>query len=183
MRIIAGSLGGRLIRTVEGEGYRPAMGRTREALFSMLGSRGLDWPECRVLDLFAGSGSLAFEALSRGASEALLVENGTLPMRCLRANVAALGLEERCHLVQDDVARLLRRPPAQPFELVFIDPPYGKDLLGPSLHALIGQGWLAPGAFVTAEVEREARLDAPGSLNLVADRLFGRTRILIWTAA
>jgi len=183
MRIIAGSLGGRLLKTVEGEGYRPAMGRTREALFSMLGSRGLDWQDCRVLDLFAGSGSLAFEALSRGAAEALLVENAALPMRCLRSNVAALGLEGRCQLVQDDVLRLLRRPPAIPFGLVFIDPPYGKDLLGPALRSLVGQGWLAPGAFVTAEVEKEARLDVPDTLTPLADRLFGRTRILIWTAA
>ena len=84
MLIIAGGLGGRVLKTVEGEGYRPAMGRTREALFSMLTARGLVWREARVLDLFAGSGSLAFEALSRGAPNALLVENAAPAMRCLQ---------------------------------------------------------------------------------------------------
>ena len=87
MRIISGRLGGRTLKTVEGEGYRPAMSKTREALFSMLAARGLVWSTARVLDLFAGSGSLAFEAISRGAPHALLVENSVQAMRCLQANV------------------------------------------------------------------------------------------------
>ena len=90
MRIISGRLGGRNLKTVEGEGYRPAMGKTREALFSMLAARGIDWYSARVLDLFAGSGSLAFEAISRGAEHALLVEMAPQAVRCLKANIAAL---------------------------------------------------------------------------------------------
>lgn len=180
MRITAGILGGRQLKTVEGEGYRPAMGRTREALFSMLTARGLEWNSARVLDLFAGSGSLAFEALSRGATEACLVENSGPAMRCLKGNVEILGLRDRCRLFQEDVLRFLKQPPVQPYDLVFIDPPYGKDLLQPCLRLLAGKAWLTPGAFVTAEVEKEARLLIPEVFTLETERLFGRTRIMIW---
>jgi 16S rRNA (guanine966-N2)-methyltransferase len=156
MRVIAGRLGGRLLKTVEGEGYRPAMGRTREALFSMLAARGLDWPTARVLDLFAGSGSLAFEAVSRGAPHALLVESAPQAVRCLTANTTALGLEGVVRLLAEDVLRVLKRPPDAPYHLVFMDPPYRKRLADPALRLLTQRGWLAPGAFVTAEVEKEA---------------------------
>lgn len=183
MRIIAGGLGGRVLKTVEGEGYRPAMGRTREALFSMLGSRGLAWNQTRVLDLFAGSGSLAFEALSRGAPSALLVENAAPAMRCLQENVAALGLEGQARLLREDVLRFLKRQPPKGFELVFMDPPYRKNLAEPALRALADRGWLTPGAFVTAEIEKDARLTPPASFTLLAERLFGQTRICIWTSA
>lgn len=180
MRIIAGTLGGRLLKTVEGEGYRPAMGKTREALFSMLEARGTDWPALRVLDLFAGSGSLAFEALSRGAAYALLVENARPALRCLAANVAALGLEARTGLLDADVLRALKTPPAEPYGLVFMDPPYRRNLAGPALRLLAERGWLAAGAFVAAEIEKDARLAAPETFRPEADRLFGQTRVLLW---
>lgn len=157
MRIIAGRLGGRGLKTVQGEGYRPAMGRTREALFSMLEARGLDWQGARVLDLFAGSGSLAFEALSRGALSALLVENAAPAVRCLQQNIADLGLADQARLLKEDVPRLLRRPPAEPFDLVFMDPPYRKNLAPPALRALAENNWLAPGALVSAEIEKDLK--------------------------
>src|SRR5574344_631800 len=103
MRMMSGRLGRRNLKTVEGEGYRPAMGKTREALFSMLAARGMDWYSARVLDLFAGSGSLAFEAISRGAEHALLVEMAPQAVRCLKANIAALGVEDEARIVSDDV--------------------------------------------------------------------------------
>lgn len=181
MRIIAGRLGGRGLKTVQGEGYRPAMGRTREALFSMLEARGLDWQSARVLDLFAGSGSLAFEALSRGAPSALLVENAALAVRCLQQNIADLGLADQARLLKEDVQRLLRRPPAAPFDLAFMDPPYRKNLAQAALRALVENHWLAPGALVSAEIEKDLKLALPPALNLLADRLFGQTRICIWT--
>lgn len=181
MRIIAGRLGGRVLKTVQGEGYRPAMGRTREALFSMLEARGLRWHGARVLDLFAGSGSLAFEALSRGALSALLVENAALAVRCLQQNIVNLGLAEQARLLREDVARLLRRPPIEPFDLVFMDPPYRKNLAQAALRALAENNWLAPGALVSAEIEKDLTLAPPPALNLLADRLFGQTRICIWT--
>ena len=139
MRIISGRLGGRRIKTVEGEGYRPAMGKTRESLFSMLTSRGVVWEGARVLDLFAGSGSLAFEAVSRGAELAVLVENSAVAARCLADNIRQLGLLKR--------------------------------------------NWLAPGALICAEIEKDAVVAAPDSLELLVERHFGQTRILIWTLA
>ncbi|WP_297218515.1 16S rRNA (guanine(966)-N(2))-methyltransferase RsmD [uncultured Desulfovibrio sp.] len=183
MRIIAGTLGGRRLRTVEGEGYRPAMGKTREALFSMLLSRGLDWDGLRVLDLFAGSGSLAFECLSRGAAEALLVENALPAVKCLLRNIEDLGLTDRAHLVRDDVRKVLLRPPHYPYGLVFLDPPYRKNLCNMALTGLVERGWLASGAMVCAEVELGAPVSAPPQLELLTERTFGQTRIILWTLA
>ena len=184
MRIIAGTFGGRTIKTVEGPGYRPAMARVRESLFSMLESRGAAWHGARVMDLFAGSGSLAFEALSRGAAEATLVEMAPQAVKCLRANAALLRLDEgRCRIVADDVLMLLGRGCALPCDVTFIDPPYGKNLLQPALRSLLRRGWLAEDALVCAEVEASLSFDAAkahAGLELLADRNFGQTRIVIW---
>lgn len=113
MRIIAGRLGGRVLKTVQGEGYRrPWAERARR--FFPCSRRGLEWRGARVLDLFAGSGSLAFEALSRGAASALLVENAAPAARCLQQNIADLGLTDQARLLKEDVLRLLRRQPVEP---------------------------------------------------------------------
>ena len=176
-----------------GPGYRPATGRVREALFSMLEARGLVWPECSVLDLFAGSGSLAFEALSRGALRVSLVENAARATECLARNAAKLGLcASRCRIVRADALRLLMRKsrpgqdaePEERFDLVFLDPPYGMNLVPAALHALVRGQWLAPGAFVLAEIEGQARIDedAHEDLFCIGKRAYGQTRILLWQA-
>ena len=154
MRIISGRLGGRRIKTVEGEGYRPAMGKTRESLFSMLTSRGVVWEGARVLDLFAGSGSLAFEAVSRGAELAVLVENSAVAARCLADNIRQLGVEDCVRLIRDDVRKTLNNTPMGCFDLVFLDPPYRKNLLNATLQGLLKRNWLAPGALICAEIEK-----------------------------
>lgn len=181
MRIIAGRLGGRILKTTSGPGYRPAMGRTREALFSMLEARGIRWPQTRALDLFAGTGSLGLEAVSRGAPHALLVEMAPMALRCLRDNIAALGVEDAVQLREGDVLRVLRKPPTAPYSLVFIDPPYGQNLAEPVLRHLEAYAWLAPHAFVTAELEPSARCTVPTSWHCVAERCFGQTRLCLWT--
>ena len=193
MRIIAGELRGRTLKTVEGPGYRPATGKTREALFSMLEARGLVWPESSVLDLFAGSGSLAFESASRGARRIRLVENSARVARCLEQNAAALGLfAPRCRIMREDVLRLLtrrnRREPEEPeecFDLVFMDPPYGMNLVPAALQALARGRWLAPEALVLAEVEAQARIEetAHDELACIGNRKYGQTRILLWQRA
>ena len=109
MRIIAGTLRSRRLKTVEGEGYRPAMGKVRETLFSMLSSRLGSFEGLDVLDLFAGSGSLAFEALSRGASRAWFVETAQNAVRCLSDNIEELGLTDRAFIVKADVLKVVRR--------------------------------------------------------------------------
>lgn len=180
MRIISGSLGGRRLKTVEGEGYRPAMGRTREALFSMLEARGIDWEKTSALDLYAGSGSLAFEAISRGAARVVLVENSRQAVDCLEDNRRALGLENRAWLVREDVGRFLRKGADARYGLVFIDPPYGRRLTPPAMLFLLRHGWLAPGALVAAEVEKAATFEAPEPLERLAARNFGNTVLNIW---
>ena len=191
MRIIAGEFRGRTLKTTVGKaGYRPATGRVREALFSMLEARGLVWPECSVLDLFAGSGSLAFEAASRGARRICLVEHSAGAVNCLEQNAAGFGLcAPRCRIVREDVLRLLARRNRQGqtdseerFDLVFVDPPYGMQLVPAVLSAIAHGRWLAPEAFVLAEVETPARFDenAHEGLACISKREYGQTRIVLW---
>lgn len=183
MRIISGSLGGRSIKTVEGPGYRPATSRVREAIFSMLASRGVVWDGTRVLDLFAGSGSLSFEALSRGAAEAVLVEMARDAVNCLNDTIRKFEVEDRCHVEENDVARFTRNRCYKPFDVIFVDPPYGQNRLLPTLKAVLRGRWLAEDGFLVAEVEDKLHLDATGvheQLELQTDRSYGQTRILIW---
>jgi 16S rRNA (guanine966-N2)-methyltransferase len=192
MRIIAGEFRGRTLRTVDGTGYRPATGRVREALFSMLEARGLAWPECSVLDLFAGSGSLAFESASRGARRICLVENSARAVQCLERNAVSLGLvAPRSRIMREDALRLLarrnRRKQAEPeerFDVVFLDPPYGMNLVLAALQALVRGQWLAPDAFVLAEAEVQARIGeaAQEGLTCLGARAYGQTQILLWQA-
>lgn len=183
MRITTGKYGGRSIKTCEGPGYRPATGKVRQAVFSMLEARGMQWPGARVLDVFAGSGSLAMEALSRGALLAWFVEKSAKAARLIRENLKDLGVPPGQYKVwQKDAMALLRTGPNQPFNLVFTDPPYGKDLFLPSLHALAASGWLASGAYLLAEVESGLDFDTkdlPEGLEALTDRLYGQTRIIL----
>lgn len=185
MRIISGTLGGRTIRSVEGPGYRPATGKVRGAIFSMLQARGIAWDGLNVLDLFAGSGSLAIEALSRGAAYAAFVEKNKKAAACISGNLKDLDLgRARARVYATDLFKLLKQSPGREYGLVFIDPPYGKGLLAPALELALDKGWVADDAFVLAEVE--AGLDIQpqavhADLELLADKLYGQTRILIWT--
>jgi 16S rRNA (guanine966-N2)-methyltransferase len=160
------------------------MGKVREALFSMLQARGLSWPGARVLDLFAGSGSLGFEALSRGAAFACFVESAPYAARVIKANAAMLGADgERMRLCLEDAGRFLARPADQVFSLVFIDPPYGSVSLKRVLSALIGNSFVAPGAFVNAEVELGVDFEPENihpALRVRSDRSYGQTRLILW---
>lgn len=184
MRIISGQYKGRSLKTTTGPGFRPAMGKVREALFSMIEARGVDWPGARVLDLFAGSGSLGFEALSRGAGQVCFVESAPYAVKIIAANARLLGVEpERIDIRQDEAAKTLARKPLKPYDLVFIDPPYRLDVLGRCLGALVKQGWARQGAVINAEVEAKLRFDpqsAHPALELLADRTYGQTRVILW---
>jgi 16S rRNA (guanine966-N2)-methyltransferase len=184
MRITGGDYKGRVIRTSEGEGYRPATSKVREAIFSMLGARGLRWPESRVLDLFAGSGSLGIEALSRGAGLAWFVEKDRRAAGLIGDNLRGLGPEpSRWRVLVRDVMAVLERETPQEFDLAFIDPPYGKGLLGPALAGLLRRGWLAPGGLILAEVENRLNTDEAAAglpLDRLAERDYGQTRIYLW---
>ncbi|MDR0826524.1 MAG: 16S rRNA (guanine(966)-N(2))-methyltransferase RsmD [Desulfovibrio sp.] len=184
MRIISGQYKGRILKTTVGPGFRPAMGKVREALFSMLEARGLDWAGVRVLDLFAGSGSLGFEALSRGADYACFVESAPHAVRVIKANAALLGIgEERFEARLEDAGKALARSPAEGFSLVFIDPPYQTPVLGSVLRSLLKNAFVRPGGFINAEIK--AGLDfAPenmdSALQVLGDRAYGQTRVVLW---
>ncbi|KUG27104.1 16s rrna (guanine(966)-n(2))-methyltransferase ssu rrna m(2)g966 [hydrocarbon metagenome] len=184
LKLTGGVFKGRMLRTAEAKGCRPATGRVRESLFSILGSMGVDWPACRVLDLFAGSGSVGFEAASRGAAEVVFVEKNPRLAALLRDNAAALGMgRDRCRVVVADVLAFLAKRSRTPYQVVFADPPYGLDLLPPALTRALSGGYLTPGGLAVAEIE--AGLDVSGLAGLpglicATDRLFGQTRIMIW---
>lgn len=180
MRIISGALAGREIWTPQVSGTRPAMGRTREALFSMLEARSLEWDGISVLDLFAGTGSLAFEALSRGAAIATLVDNSETLIKSMGRNTANFGMEARCHLVKQDVLRFLSRTPARQYQLVFVDPPYRHNYATPVLERLAGKGWLAADAFIIGELENGADVRMPLGFETLVERVFGQTILKIW---
>lgn len=185
MRVIAGRLGGRRITVMEAAGLRPATGRVREALFSMLTARQALFPGARVLDLFAGAGSVGIEAVSRGAGECLFVEKNPAVAKMLRENLRSLGLSPKeARVIESDVAKALPRLAGERFDLIAVDPPYGQGLLPPTLAGIVASGILAPGGIVVAEIEATATLgpdDVPSSLTVVTDRAYGQTRIILWT--
>ena len=185
MRITAGSLKGRVLKTGSGPGYRPAMSKVRQAIFSMLEARGVSWSGCRVLDIFAGSGSLGFEALSRGAQYAAFIEADRGAAALIRENASTFGLDETQYSVWTKEARaVLGKRADAPFDVVFIDPPYRGNFLSASVTAVIRNGWLAVGGLLNAEVERTLPLDPDNDflpLACLADREYGQTRVLIWT--
>lgn len=179
MRIISGKLGGRVIRTGN-DGARPAMGRTRESLFSILESRGVVWENLRVLDVFAGTGSLGFEAISRGAFHVDFVDNSPDLCKALRLNAETLGIPEQCSIFCEPARKFMARRPAGAYGLVFIDPPYRKNLAADVLSALVSHGFLLPGSFVCAEIEKGAELEVPAALQIQTSRNFGQTTLEIW---
>ena len=176
-RIVAGSHRGRRIAAPPGRDTRPTSDRVREALFSILGDRLQD---ARVLDLFAGSGALGLEALSRGAATVTFVDSAPAAIRALRANLEALGAE--AEVVRADALRWLRSAPAaaRQYDLVFLDPPYRRaGELGAPLSAALAPV-LAAGALVVAEADRRAPLEL--TMTATDERRYGDTLIRVHAA-
>jgi 16S rRNA (guanine966-N2)-methyltransferase len=160
-RVIAGEAGGRRLAVPDGRDTRPTSDRAREGLFGTISSMVGSLAGARVLDLYAGSGAVGLEALSRGAEHVLLVEHGTRARRVIRENIEAIGLPGAV-LAADKVERVLARgPQGNRYDVVFADPPYALPQAGVSrvLSLLAGHGWLAPGALVI--VERATRSGPP----------------------
>jgi 16S rRNA (guanine(966)-N(2))-methyltransferase RsmD len=174
MRVIAGTYGGRRLQAPPGVDTRPTADRTREALFSILGARV---EGARVLDLFAGSGALGIEALSRGAAEATFVDNSAPAIRAIGANLEALGAD--AVVARAEVRRFLggASRSARQYDLVFLDPPYRLAAsLGGDLSAAL-PAVLAPGATVVCEMDRRTPLDI--DLPIEDERRYGDTLIRI----
>jgi len=177
MRIIAGTAGGRRLRAPKGDATRPTADRVREALFNILVSRG-DPPE-RVLDLYAGSGALGLEALSRGAKHALFVEEDVKTVEIIRANARELGVESSCQIVCSRVRDWLRKsPPKVPFGWIFLDPPYAADELDRALDLVDGATLVEAGGLVIAEHEwKTGPKEQHGRLALSDRRRYGQTAL------
>jgi len=180
MRIVGGRLKGRVLAAPGSRDIRPTSERLRESIFDILEHRYPGSVEGRrVVDLFAGSGALAIEALSRGARFALMVDNGAEARALLRANVEALGLGGVTRIWRAEATKLGKAPTGGPFALAFLDPPYGRSLAGPALAALVAGGWLARDALCVVEEAAKAEIVAPAGLTLVDERVYGDTRIAI----
>ena len=174
MRIISGTWRGRKLIAPAGLQTRPTADRTRETLFSMLASRLGSFAELRVADLYAGSGALGLEALSRGATHCTFVENDRAATEAIRANAATLGATA-IDIMAMSAARL---PRAQPFHLILADPPYADGSGSGAVAAVSAAEWLAPGGWMAVETERGATVD-PGPLTLEVERDTGRARLTL----
>ena len=178
MRIVAGAYRGRALVAPKGQSTRPTAGRTREALFNILEhaawSNGIR--DHRVLDIFAGSGALGLEAVSRGAAACLCLDNDPAALTAVAENIAALKLAAIVATRRLDVRHMPRNDTA-PFDLVFLDPPYAQGLVLPVLAALDQNQWLAPGALIVVERgATDGELIAPGFARLDS-RTWGAARV------
>lgn len=173
MRIIAGKWRGRTIEAPAGQATRPTADRVRETLFSMLASRLGSFEELRVADLFAGSGALGFEALSRGAASATFVESDTKAATIIRRNAEKLDVS-----VQVLRGSALALPRSEPFDLIFADPPYSAGSGTAAVAAVEAAGWLATGGWLSVETARAELVD-PGMLILDTARHVGRARLTL----
>jgi 16S rRNA (guanine966-N2)-methyltransferase len=178
VRVIAGSMRGRRLTVPPGDGVRPTKDIVREAVFSALDARGAI-VDASVLDLYAGSGALAIESLSRGAARAVLVERDRTALAAITENISTLGLDADVRVARADVVSFLASPPPPeaPFDLVLADPPYGTtdaDVAG-LLGALTAPGWLAPDALLAVERPVKSEIDPPDGLRTCWERTFGDT--------
>ncbi len=183
MRIVGGRHRGRTISAPPGRDVRPTADRVRESLFNILEhgcakpGGGSPLTGAAVLDAFAGTGAMGLEALSRGASGAVFMENAAPALAALRANIAACGEEAQCEILQADATH----PPAAraACAIAFIDPPYRSALAAPALAALAKSGWLADGAICTVELAAGEDFTAPAGFEQVDQRRYGAALIIL----
>ena len=175
MRNIAGEWRGRVIESPPGQSTRPTADRVRETLFSMLASRLGSFEDLRVADLFAGSGALGFEALSRGAASATFVENDAKASATIRRNAEKLRATDRIQILGGSALAL---PRSEPFDLIFADPPYSADSGTAAAAAAAKANWLAPAGWLSVETSRDDGVD-PGELAVDTVRDVGRARLTL----
>ena len=181
MRIVAGKFRGASIEAPKGLATRPTSDRVRQALFNVLehGPARFDFEGARVLDLFAGSGALGLEALSRGARCAMFIEESPTARAAIRRNVEALGLTGVTKIRRRDATKLGEAGTLQPFQLIFCDPPYGKGLAERALEEAIDGGWTEQGAIAVLEESIDVAVSWPPSFREIDRRRYGDTQIAI----
>ncbi len=176
MRIVAGEWRGRPLLAPKGDATRPTADRTREALFSMLVSRLGSFEGLRVADLFAGSGALGLEALSRGAGHCTFVEQDGAALDALKANIAKLGAGPKADVRAQSVTAL--GPASVPFDLLLLDPPYGSGAGIVALERCARLGWLAPGALATVET-RKGEAVTVEDFTVETERVYGKAMVTL----
>jgi 16S rRNA (guanine966-N2)-methyltransferase len=184
MRVVGGRLKGRSIAAPTSRDIRPTADRLRESIFNIL-IHAYDNPieGARVLDLFAGTGALGIEAISRGAAFALFIDNGAEARALLRNNVEALALGGVSKVYRRDATDLGPAHPLEPFALVFVDPPYGKGLADKALASLRDGGWVAPGALLVVEEAKAAGFAAPAGFEELERRAYDDTEFVFLRTA
>ena len=180
MRVVGGSLRGRTLAAPKSQSIRPTADRLREALFNIL-VHAYDNPiaGARVLDLFAGTGALGIEALSRGAAFTLFVDDGAEARALLRENVATLGLGGTSRIFRRDATKLGPAHPVEPFALAFLDPPYGKGLAEEALASARAGGWFVPDALIVVEEAKKSAFAAPEGFAEIERRAYDDTEFVM----
>jgi 16S rRNA (guanine966-N2)-methyltransferase len=181
MRVVAGKFRSATIEAPKGLDTRPTSDRVRQALFNVLehGAPQVDFEGCRVLDLFAGSGALGIEALSRGAKFALFIEDSADARAAIRRNVEVLNLTGVSKIFRRDATKLGPAQTLQPFDLIFCDPPYGKGLGELALQSAVEGGWVAKGAIAVLEERAGLEIGLPVPFEVIDQRDYGDTQIVI----
>ena len=176
MRIIAGEMRGRQVKAVEGMQTRPTSDKVKGAIFSVLGDKVLD---ARVLDLFAGTGNLAIEALSRGSCEAVLVEKSFEAHQVILKNLDQIGVSQKTNLFLMDAFKYIDRYPNEVFDLIFLDPPYRKELVLKVLLTLKKYSYLTPDGVIVAETADDEELsnDTIYPFEVRKSREYGDTKV------
>jgi 16S rRNA (guanine966-N2)-methyltransferase len=182
MRIVAGRFKGRELQGPSSLATRPTSDRVRESLFNILahGVDGFGLDGARVMDLFAGTGALGLEALSRGARFCQFVEDNVEARGVIRKNADAFGVIGQCNIWRRDATDLGPCAPQSPFDLVFADPPYGKGLGEKALQSLLAGAWLAEGAVVVLEEVESVTVPDIAGLTRLDGRVYGDTQVLIY---
>jgi 16S rRNA (guanine966-N2)-methyltransferase len=176
MRIIAGVWRGRALQAPPGLATRPTADRVRETLFNMLVSRIGALEGLRVADLFAGSGALGFEALSRGAAHVTFVESDPAAQRAIRENAERLGARDQIRILGGSALAL---PKSDPFDLILADPPYEQGSGSGAVKAVADTHWLAKGGWMSVETAREDLVEPPGNWSIEAKRPVGRAKLTL----
>ena len=184
MRVVGGRLRGRNLAAPKSQSIRPTSDRLRESVFNIL-AHAYDDPiaDARVLDLFAGTGALGIEALSRGAAFALLIDDGAEARALIRQNVDTLGLGAATRVFRRDATKLGPVHPVEPFGLAFLDPPYRKGLAEQALASMRDGGWLVPQALVVVEEAADAAVVAPDGFTELDRRTYDDTMVAFLRAA
>jgi 16S rRNA (guanine966-N2)-methyltransferase len=179
MRVIAGEAKGRRLKMVPGSSTRPIGERVKEALFAILGEEVVD---ALFLDLYAGTGGVGIEALSRGATQVVFVDQGRRAIATIKDNLAHTGLDDRARVVRAEVFAFLKRGDVGPFDLIYVAPPQYKGLWAKTVGALDGSSLLAPGGLVVAQIHpKEYEPLKLETLKLTDQRTYGSTMLCFYT--